>query len=166
MRRPLDTSENLFYRKRWGKCIIYMGYRCQVAESGGNGLKLAKSEWFGTKKLRKTNNAAGLIDWLRQYLRTFLTAMTQWSRGSVLDSRPEIWSSNPLFSKIFFIFHMSYGGHGFKSRLNLHYFFLRGIEFSLSFMTFTHHKWYKLDKNSFCQISFIKSSRCPVCHLH
>ena len=57
---------------------------------------------------------------------------------------------------------MSYGGHGFKSRLNLHYFFLRGIEFSLSFMTFTHHKWYKLDKNSFCQISFIKSSRCPV----
>ena len=40
-----------------------------MAENGGNGLKLAKSKLFGTKKLRKTNNAVGPIDLLNQYLR-------------------------------------------------------------------------------------------------
>ena len=40
-----------------------------MAESGGNWLKLAKSELFGTKKLRKTNNAVGLIDRSLEYLR-------------------------------------------------------------------------------------------------
>ena len=138
-------------------------YRCRVAQSGGNWLKLAKSKWFGTKKLRKTNNAVGPIDWLDQYLRVLLYAMTRWSRGSVLASDPGIWSSNPLDSKIFFIFHMSYGGHGFKSRLNLRYFFLRGIEFSLSFMTFRYHKWINIFFALFFQAiisNFLASCPC------
>ena len=58
----LDGSENLFYRKRWGIRSRLVLHRCRVAESGGNWLKLAKTVSFGTKKLRKTNNAAGLID--------------------------------------------------------------------------------------------------------
>ena len=105
-------SPMLYKNKSCQKRYILVLYRWKMAENGGNGLKLAKSEWFGTKKLRKTNNAAGLIDWLLQYLRTFLHAMTQWSRGSVLDSRPEIWSSNSLFSKIFLFFIWAMGVMG------------------------------------------------------
>ncbi len=39
----LDGTKNLFYGKRWGKTIIFMGYRSHVAEIGGNWLKLAKT---------------------------------------------------------------------------------------------------------------------------
>ena len=109
---PRSPTFMLYKWKSWGKRSRMVLYGWKLAEIGGNGLKLAKSEWFGTKKLRKTNNAAGLIDWLRQYLRTFFQAMTQWSRGSVLDSRPEIWSSNPLFSKIFLFFIWAMGVMG------------------------------------------------------
>ena len=111
-KRLHETTGNLFYEKSCWKMYQLVLHRWKLAHSGGNGLKLAKSEWFGTEKLRKTNNAAGLIDWLRQYLRTFFQAMTQWSRGSVLDSRPEIWSSNPLFSKIFLFFIWAMGVMG------------------------------------------------------
>ena len=47
----LDGSENLFYRKRWGKRSRLVLYRCRVAQSGGNWLKLAKTKCLVDKLL-------------------------------------------------------------------------------------------------------------------
>ena len=43
MNGPLDTSENLFHRKRWGERSRLVLYRWKLAEIGGNWLKMAKT---------------------------------------------------------------------------------------------------------------------------
>ena len=42
-KRPLETTENLFYEKSYLKRSRLMLYRCRLAEIGGNWLKLAKT---------------------------------------------------------------------------------------------------------------------------
>ena len=86
-----------------------------------------------------------------------------WLSGRVLLLKPRGHEFNPCNRQLFFFFTFSWGVCGFKPPLNLHDFFLRGIEFSLSFMTFRYHKWNKSDKGSSCQFSLIKSPCSPVC---
>ena len=134
----LDGSENLFYRKRWGKRSRLVLYRCRVAQSGGNWLKLAKTKSLVDKLLCN-------IDPINvKCLRGSVVEFCSWNL--------EVMSSIPVKGNFFFFFTFSWGVCGFKPPLNLHDFFLRGIEFSFSFMTFRYHKCYKSDKNRSCQI--------------
>ena len=58
---PQGTTRKLYKKKSRGKRSRMVLYRCRVAQSGGNWLKMAKTEILGTKNLSKNQKCTGLI---------------------------------------------------------------------------------------------------------
>ena len=101
-------TQNLFYRKRWGISIVYMGCRSEVAQSGGNWLKLAKT--------------VSQVCWVETFFEHYCIRSLRSSMVVFCSANLEVPGSIPAISKFFLKF-PSLEVCGFKSPSRLHHFF-------------------------------------------
>ena len=97
-KRPQGPTRKLYTDKSWGKQLYFVSYRSQVAQSGGNWLKLAKT--------------ASQVYKFPSFFDAIYVRCLRGSVGQLLPLDPKVRGSNPVNCRFFFCFSNVWGVMG------------------------------------------------------